>query len=61
VFVYSPNETGKVWTKHIVDNGEVATEDLISRDLTGDGWPEIVAVGRATRNVRLYINQGKKQ
>jgi len=61
VFVYSPDETGHVWTKHIIDNGEVATEDLISRDLTGDGWPEIVAVGRATRNVRLYINQGKKQ
>lgn len=61
VFVYSPDAAGKVWVKHIVDNGEVATEDLISRDLTGDGWPEIVAVGRATRNVRLYINQGKKQ
>lgn len=61
VFVYSSDATGKVWKKHTIDNGEVATEDLISRDLTGDGWPEIVAVGRATRNVRLYINQGKKQ
>jgi hypothetical protein len=61
VFVYTPDATGKRWTKHIIDNGEVATEDLISRDLTGDGWPEIVAVGRATKNVRLYVNLGKKQ
>jgi hypothetical protein len=61
VFVYSPDAAGKLWTKHVVDDGEVATEDLISRDLTGDGWPEIVAVGRATKNVRLYLNQGKKQ
>ena len=61
VFVFTPDATGKRWTKHIIDNGEVATEDLISRDLTGDGWPEIVAVGRATKNVRLYVNVGKKQ
>ena len=28
-------------------------------DLTGDGRPDIVAGGRATHNVKLYVNQGK--
>ncbi|MFM7833434.1 MAG: hypothetical protein ACKPJD_16705 [Planctomycetaceae bacterium] len=35
----------------------MATEDLAVADLTGDGRPDIVAGGRATHNVRLYVNQ----
>ena len=38
---------------------DVATEDLVVDDLNGDGWPDIVACGRATFNVKLYINKGK--
>ena len=34
----------------------VATEDLMVADLTGDGHPDIVAGGRATHNVKLYVN-----
>jgi hypothetical protein len=33
----------------------VATEDLVVADLTGDGHPDIVAGGRATHNVKLYV------
>lgn len=44
------------WTKHVVDAGGIATEDLIVEDLTGDGRPDIVAGGRATHNVKLYVN-----
>jgi hypothetical protein len=47
---------GKSWQKHVVDAGGVATEDLIVADLTGDGRPDIVAGGRATHNVKLYVN-----
>jgi len=47
---------GKNWQKHVVDAGGVATEDLIVADLTGDGRPDIVAGGRATHNVKLYVN-----
>lgn len=47
---------GTQWEKHVLDAGGMATEDLIVADLTGDGRADIVAGGRATRNVKLYIN-----
>jgi hypothetical protein len=46
------------WSKQIVDDG-VAVEDLVVDDLNGDGKPEIIAVGRATSNVRIYWNETK--
>lgn len=60
VFIYKAGDdpAGK-WTKHIVDNGGVATEDLVVEDLNGDGWPDIVAGGRNTHNVKLYMNTGR--
>jgi hypothetical protein len=27
-------------------------------DLNGDGKPDLVAVGRATKNVKIYWNEG---
>jgi hypothetical protein len=44
------------WSKQMVDDG-VAVEDLAVDDLNGDGKPEIIAVGRATSNVRIYWNE----
>lgn len=59
VFVYqADNESGETWTKHVIDDGGVATEDAFAADLTGDGKPDIVAGGRNTHNVVLYVNQG---
>jgi hypothetical protein len=29
-------------------------------DLNGDGRMDIIAVGRATKNLRIYWNEGKK-
>lgn len=56
VIIYDHTQAG--WKKHVIDSGEMACEDLIVEDLNGDGWPEIVAGGRATHNVKLYLNQG---
>ena len=50
------DDSGTKWQKHVVDAGPMATEDLIVADLTGDGRPDIVAGGRATHNVKLYVN-----
>jgi hypothetical protein len=46
------------WEKHVIDDKGVATEDMTCGDLNGDGRVDIVAVGRATHNVRIYWNEG---
>lgn len=59
VYIYdAQNNKGTKWTKHVIDNGGIATEDLVAEDLNGDGKIDIVAGGRATHNVKLYINRG---
>ena len=50
------DENGTKWQKYVVDAGGMACEDLIVADVTGDGRPDIVAGGRATHNVKLYVN-----
>lgn len=51
---------GTKWERQLVDEGGVAVEDLAAADLDGDGKIDIVAVGRATKNVRIYRNVSKK-
>jgi hypothetical protein len=50
---------GTNWERMILENGGVAVEDLVAVDLDGDGKIDIIAVGRATGNCRIYWNQGK--
>ncbi|MCG3196396.1 MAG: VCBS repeat-containing protein [Candidatus Omnitrophica bacterium] len=47
------------WTKRVIDDGGMATEDAVAEDLNGDGRPDIVAFGRATHNIRYYENLGE--
>ena len=54
--VYRANADGSRWSREVIDAGGVTVEDLVAADLTGDGNPDIVAVGRATHNVKLYVN-----
>ncbi len=46
------------WTTHLIDDDKMACEDLKVADLDNDGKPEIIACGRATRNVVIYWNKG---
>ncbi|MFM8282015.1 MAG: FG-GAP repeat domain-containing protein [Planctomycetaceae bacterium] len=57
VAVYRADATGRRWDRTVLDAGGVAVEDVAVGDLTGDGRPDIVAVGRATHNVKLYVNR----
>jgi hypothetical protein len=52
--------TGATWERHLLDEGGVAVEDLAAADLDGDGRVDIVAVGRATHNARIYWNRPRK-
>jgi hypothetical protein len=61
VYVYDPirGSNPLAFERHVIDDGGVATEDLIAADLDGDGRPELVAGGRATHNVKIYWNLGR--
>jgi hypothetical protein len=53
------NDKATNWRRMLLDENGVAVEDLACADLDGDGKVDIVAVGRASKNVRLYRNQTK--
>lgn len=49
---------GDSWNSAWVDDNGMACEDLKVVDLNGDSKLDIVAAGRATKNVKIYWNQG---
>jgi hypothetical protein len=61
--VFAPRPEKRVgepvgWTQELVDDNTMACEDLCLADLNGDGKLDIVASGRATKNVKIYFNEG---
>jgi hypothetical protein len=48
---------GEAWEQTWIDDNKMACEDLKVADLNGDSWLDIVAAGRATKNVKIYWNQ----
>ena len=52
----SDDDVGGKWTKHVIDNGGVAVEDALIADFNGDGKLDLLAGGRATQNIKLYLN-----
>jgi hypothetical protein len=58
VALYKVDRNGALISKTMIDQGGMATEDLLVEDLNGDKRPDIVASGRATRNVKIYWNEG---
>jgi hypothetical protein len=55
VAIFKRDPSGE-WKKTMIDAGGMATEDLTVADLNGDDKPEIIAVGRATENIKIYWN-----
>ena len=57
--LYAPKtgDTHGEWETHLIDDNGMACEDLKLADLDGDGKPDIIAAGRATKNVVIYWNK----
>jgi hypothetical protein len=51
------NEERTIWKQSLIDDNEMACEDLVLADMNGNGRLDIVASGRATRNLRIYFNE----
>lgn len=60
VAIYAVDRDGALKSKTLVDDGGMATEDLIVGDFNGDTLPDIVASGRSTRNIKIYWNETKR-
>lgn len=54
------DDSGKQWKTFVVDDNDMACEDLRVFDLDGDGRKEIIAAGRATKNLKIYWNKTTK-
>jgi hypothetical protein len=57
VAVYFVDREGALKSKTLIDDGGMDCEDLIVGDFNGDKKPDIVASGRATRNIKIYWNE----
>ncbi len=61
VAIFEPTDFHRsAWAKHLVDDNGMACEDLRIADLDGDGRPDIIAAGRATKNLKVYWNRTPK-
>ena len=60
--LYAPDDaTGTSWKLNtLIDDNQMACEDLKLADLNGDGRLDIIAAGRATKNVVIYWNESGK-
>ncbi|MGV3504713.1 MAG: FG-GAP repeat domain-containing protein [Adhaeribacter sp.] len=56
--LYVPTDAAATqWQSYWIDDNGMATEDLQVHDLNGDGKPDIIAAGRATKNLKIYWNK----
>lgn len=51
------NQEGSAWQQAIIEDNGIACEDLCLADMNEDGQLDIVAAGRATRNVMVLFNE----
>jgi hypothetical protein len=51
---WTTKEDGSGWQSELLDDNTMACEDVVVRDLNGDGKADVVAAGRRTQNVKIY-------
>jgi hypothetical protein len=58
VRLYMPQDSeGREWKQAAIDDNGMACEDVAVADLNGDGKLDIIASGRATKNLKIYFNE----
>ena len=58
--LYVPRDKSNIqWDQYWIDENGIATEDLQVLDMNADGKPDIVAAGRATKNLKIYWNKSE--
>ncbi len=61
VKLYVPTtQAGAPWQTYWIDENGMATEDLQVHDLNADGKLDVIAAGRATKNLKIYWNKSIK-
>jgi len=59
--VFIPTDkNGREWSQTLLDDNGMACEDLCLADLNGDGKLDVIASGRATKNIKIYFNEGAR-
>lgn len=59
--LYTPLDAeGRAWRTTQIAGAEIAVEDMKVADLNADGKPDIIAAGRATKNLRILFNECPK-
>lgn len=62
VYILHPlDSVGAKWEKRVLDAKGLGAEDVICADLNGDGNVDIIGVGRSTKNVKIYWNEGTRK
>ena len=51
------DKEGKGWDKTVIDDDGMACEDLVLADLNNDRKLDIIAAGRASKNLKIYFNE----
>ena len=54
---WTTKEDGSGWQQALIDDNKMACEDAVVADLDGDKDLDIVAAGRKTKNLKVYLNQ----
>lgn len=57
LYATAPNTIAEWKLAAVIDDNQMACEDLKIADLNNDGRPDIIAAGRATKNVIIYWNE----
>ena len=58
LWVYTPDETGTVWSRGTIDSGGMAGAGCVAADLNDDGLIDVACIGSATANLKWYQNMG---